>query len=69
MELSGISCPDPVAPIGGRVHFLNRTRFAGDVIRFICDDSKLYGPEERTCLENGEWSGDGCTLCVPEGKW
>ena len=54
-------CPIPRLPTGevyakGIVTYLNRK--PGDIARYTCERyAELVGPERRTCLEDGTWSG------------
>ncbi len=42
----------------GTAHYVNGSTHLGSVVRYACDRShSMVGDEERTCLQNGRWSG------------
>ena len=49
-------CGNPGKPIGGK-KFGNQYN-EGDLVRFECDPGRsMLGSENRTCLDNGRWTG------------
>ena len=51
-------CQLPSQPINGAVDLINGTHTYLDVLMYRCDIGfDLIGPEYRTCLSSGEWSG------------
>ncbi|XP_009995571.1 PREDICTED: inactive serine protease PAMR1 isoform X1 [Chaetura pelagica] len=69
--LDGKNCSDPGGPLNGYRRVVEDTgllngRYAkiGTVISFFCNNSYiLSGNEQRTCQDNGEWSGNQ-PICV-----
>ncbi|CAH1773066.1 unnamed protein product, partial [Owenia fusiformis] len=60
-------CPKMEPPMHGSVSA--HTGATGDTITYTCNDGYLLtGVSERTCLENGKWSGDGLTVCLDTTK-
>ncbi|RWS19110.1 hypothetical protein B4U80_12353, partial [Leptotrombidium deliense] len=60
------NCPDLViSKTTVRVHEVFRQHF-GATVQFRCIDdfSSMFGDETRTCLRNGEWSGEQ-PFCIP----
>ncbi len=51
-----VLCPDLVSPPNGVVMMTNRS--VGSVAEYLCGAGfRILEPEQRTCLQNGNWSG------------
>ena len=68
---AGITCPMIDTLENGQV--FGSTYYVGDTVTFQCnsDNFMMYGPGNRTCLENWRWTGitttcdDGSKFAVP----
>ncbi|XP_022618132.1 complement factor B-like [Seriola dumerili] len=54
---SGDNCPDPGVPAG--TMRVGNLFGIGDKVKYSCSNNNLFlvGSKERTCLENGQWTG------------
>ncbi|XP_056396917.1 complement factor B-like [Hyla sarda] len=61
-----VQCPRPVMFENGELYPRKMRHFVGDVLHFDCwGGFKMIGPQNRTCQENGKWSGEE-TKCDDE---
>lgn len=53
---------------GGEIAPRKSKYFVDDVLYFECwGGFTMFGPENRTCQENGKWSGE-TTICDDQGE-
>lgn len=63
-----VQCPRPVTFESGEVYPRKGKYIVGDVLHFECYGGfQMYGPENRTCQENGKWSGEETKCDDQEG--
>ena len=59
---TGHACGYPGSPRNGSVSSSGLLFYTGEEVTFTCQEGfVLFGPETRTCLQNGSWS-----LAIPE---